>query len=112
MTTNAAAIAAQNDQFRRYGPTQALPGRFVMTAGIAALPYSAQMCLSARMRGFDAFTPDNDSYGEHDFGAIEVDGAPRVFWKIDYYADDQFSAGAEDPLACARVLTLMLASEY
>ena len=37
----------------------------------------------AMVSHFDAFTPDNDPYGEHDFGSIDLDGE-KLFWKIDY----------------------------
>jgi hypothetical protein len=66
-----------------------------------------------RSRIFDSFTPDNDPYGEHDFGAFEHEGQ-RIFWKIDYYAPDM-EHGSEDPAdpkQTVRVLTIMLASEY
>ncbi|NKE48636.1 DUF3768 domain-containing protein [Roseomonas frigidaquae] len=63
---------------------------------------------------FSAFTGDNDPHGEHDFGAIDLPGVERVFWKIDYY-DPSFEFGSEDPAdpkITRRVLTIMLASEY
>jgi hypothetical protein len=58
----------------------------------------------------DAFTPDSDPYGEHNFGSFEHNGI-RVFWKIDYY-DRNLEYGSEDPSDPAqttRVLTIMLA---
>ena len=61
----------------------------------------------------DAFCEDNDPYGEHDFGAFEVEGE-KLFWKIDYY-DKALEHGSEDPAdptRTTRVLTVMLASEY
>ena len=36
------------------------------------------------VRTFADFTADNDPYGEHDFGAVEIDSR-RCFWKIDLY---------------------------
>jgi len=45
---------------------------------------------------FDSFTPDNDPYGEHDFGTIDWQ-EEKIFWKIDYY--DQALTFAEDPLS-------------
>jgi hypothetical protein len=62
---------------------------------------------------FDAFNLANDPYGEHDFGSVGLDGA-RFFWKIDYY-NRGLDAGTDDPsdpAKTARVLTIMLASQY
>ena len=57
---------------------------------------------------------DFNLYGEHGFGAFEVAGAGRLFWKVDYYADSTMRYGSEDPPDPQRsfhVLTVMLASE-
>lgn len=111
-------IAKQNDEFRSrlgipvFGP--AIPGRFVFTQGINALPPEVQIDLWSLIRTYDTFGPDNDPHGEHDFGAISHPTAGKVFWKIDYY-DPSLQAGSEDPADLAkthRVLTVMLASEY
>lgn len=113
--TTAQRIAALNDQFRQQGPSSAIPGQQFATAGISALPLPAQLLIWSEVRRFAAFTADNDPYGEHDFGAFELAGAGRLFWKIDYYADAAMQWGAEnpaDPLRSFRVLTVMLASEY
>lgn len=62
---------------------------------------------------FEAFSPDNDPYGEHDFARLEVAGT-TIIWKIDYY-DKSLSAGSpdpSDPSCTTRVLTIMLAGEY
>jgi hypothetical protein len=98
----------------------------VATEGVRALPEADQSRLRELIETFIAFTPDNDPYGERDFGAIYqgVDGvwsASRpadvtvtVFWKIDAY-DRELRFGSEDPADPAmtrRVLTIMLASEY
>ncbi len=67
----------------------------------------------AATRTFDEFTPDNDPYGEHDFGSVSVRGT-KLFWKIDYY-DLSLNFGSKDPADPAqttRVLTIMLAEEY
>lgn len=56
---------------------------------------------------------DEDTYGERDFGAFTFRGE-RVFFKIDYY-DLSLEYGSEDPADAsitARVVTIMLASEY
>jgi len=55
----------------------------------------------------------NDPWGEHDFGAIDLEGQ-KLFWKIDPYDLDlqAHSQNAANPAVTHRVLTLMLASEY
>lgn len=65
------------------------------------------------VRSFDKFDKDNDPWGEHDFGAFELDGE-KLFWKIDAY-DLSMSMGSPNPANEAvtrRVLTVMLAAEY
>ena len=105
----AAEIAARNDALRR----DRLGGHVLMTAAVAALPPDTLAAAILALRRFDDFTPDNDPYSEHDFGAFEHAGE-RYFFKIDSYADASLTYGAEDPLApgVVRVLTLMLASDY
>lgn len=116
----ATEIATLNDLFRSgfyipsFGP-RPVPGRLVCTSGIAALPPETQIRIWGEVSNFDSFTEENDPHGEHDFGAFDVNGVGKIFWKIDYYADDSCSFGAEDPSdisQCFRILTIMLASEY
>ena len=104
-----ATIRALNDRFR-----QTLQGGTVLvTAGIIALGAEAQAEIIAAVRDFDAFSPDNDPWGEHDFGSIEVAGE-RVFFKIEYYdlTRAMHSEDPADPSKTERVMTIMLASEY
>lgn len=112
-----ATIRALNDEFRSYcgmpifGPK--VYGHILITPGIRALPPVAQVEIMALVRGFDAFDPGNDPYGEHDFGAFDHNGR-KIFWKIDYY-DQSLERGSEDPadpVQTRRVLTIMLAEEY
>jgi len=103
-------IAALNDLCRK---AMGVAGRLVQTSGICELPANDQSAIREKVEMFNAFTPDNDPYGEHDFGAFEHNGQ-KVFWKIDYY-DTTLSMGSEDPTdprQTVRVLTIMLASEY
>jgi len=114
-------IAALNDLFRldffvpTFGP-RPVPGQIVCTRGISALPPETQICIWAEVSGFNNFAEDDDPYGEHDFGALDMSGVPEtIFWKIDYYSDRSCAFGSEDPsdpVQCFRVLTIMLASEY
>lgn len=56
---------------------------------------------------------EEDTYGERDFGEFTFRGE-RVFFKVDYY-DLSLEYGSEDPAdpsITARVVTIMLASEY
>lgn len=108
-------IAALNDQFRQQGPNKNVQGQMFTTAGIAALTPEMQARIVRAVQTFSDFTPDNDPHGEHDFGAFSIEGAGKIFWKIDYYADREMQFGSEDPADPAvsfRVLTIMLASEY
>lgn len=102
-------IATLNDALR----TTFNGGLLVLTAGIQALPEEVQVGILYAVRTFNAFTPDNDPHGEHDFGSITVRGQ-RVFWKIDYYdLNMEFhSENPADPGITHRVLTVMLAEEY
>jgi len=98
-----AQIARLNDTFRRTTPN------IFATPGIQAMPDVPSLIDAVRQ--FDAFTPENDPYGEHDSGLFDWQ-SERVFWKLDYY-DQNFQYWC-DPLRpeCQRILTIMLASEY
>lgn len=56
---------------------------------------------------------DDDPYGEHDFGKVDVYGE-AVIWKIDYYSLDEKhgSDHPEDPAVTVRILTIMFAEDY
>lgn len=102
------AIARLNDQHR----AQSGQG-WVMTPGVQGLGALTMVQAMAAVAAFSDFSADNDPYGEHDFGAFQIDGQ-RLFWKIDYYDLDLVMASpdAADPTVTRRVLTLMLAEEY
>jgi len=118
-------IARLNDRARQ---AMGLACVAVATEGFRSLPEGEQSRVRELLETYDAFTPDNDPYGERNFGAIyrdadgrwstgyPVQGNPteKVFWKIDAY-DRALRFGSEDPANPAvtlRVLTIMLASEY
>mgnify|MGYP003375289655 CR=1 FL=1 len=110
MTDQTKRIAELNVLCRR---AMGIGGMLVQTQGISALPPEEQSAIREKVETFDAFSPDNDPYGERDFGAFEHEGQ-RIFWKIDYYAPClvRGSEDPADPKQTARVLTIMLASEY
>ncbi|MCX5581203.1 DUF3768 domain-containing protein [Kaistia terrae] len=102
-------IRRLNDALR----TNGVGGSVVVTDGIAALGYDAVQAIVAAVAAFDRFDADNDPYGERDFGSLEAAGEP-VFFKIDDY-DRSLRLHSPDPADAkltARVLTIMLASEY
>ncbi|MDQ0462941.1 hypothetical protein QO010_000689 [Caulobacter ginsengisoli] len=94
----AAAIAAINDDFRRYGPLMGwtkFEGLWLVTSGVQMMgPQFTWQALNTVFT-YDDFTPNNDPYGEHDFGCFEVNGR-EVFWKFDYLERGTPWA-AEDP---------------
>src|SRR5215207_4636777 len=98
-----------NDQLRR----SLTGGVLVMTKGIIALGAKRQMAILSAIAAFDDFSPEDDPYGEHDFGALTIDGT-RIFFKIDYLDRSLtgHSPNPADPTVTARVLTVMLAEEY
>jgi len=108
--SRAAKIADLNDLLRE----TFLTGRVVLTEGIAALPDELREAVITEVRTFSTFDADNDPYGEHDFGAFELEGVGKVFWKIDYYDTgyQYLSPDPTDPQVTRRVLTIMLAEEY
>ena len=87
--------------------------RVVITRGIAELGDDAVGPILAQVRTYDCFTPDNDPYGEHDFGSFHC-CEHQVFWKWDYYDVDMgmHSPDPSDDTVTTRVLTIMLADEY
>lgn len=103
-------VSGLNDLLR----TTFLTGKVVLTEGISALSQELQSEVLTRVRCYTVFGPDNDPHSEHDFGAFDLEGAGRIFWKIDYY--DRTLCGASpdpaDPHVTTRVLTIMLAEEY
>ena len=109
MTEKTTNLAHLNDQLRRTG----LGGKVLITSGVQSLSHTMQARLLQAIASFDDFTEANDPHSEHDFGAVDFEGA-KYFWKIDYY-DQSYEAGSPDPLdaeVTRRVMTVMRADEY
>lgn len=84
-----------------------------VTTGLRSLGVEVAAEALAQVRNLSAFEAGNDPWAEHDFGSLTIRGE-LVFWKIDYY-DKRLEQGSPDPAdesVTARVLTVMLASEY
>ncbi len=45
----------------------------VVTVGVIALGQASQLTILDAVAKFDTFDKDNDPYGKHDFGAVEVE---------------------------------------
>ena len=84
-------IAALNDDLRVNGRGDKL----MMTYGVQALGEERVAKIIQEVQRYDAFTSDNDPYGEHRTGEIKVDGDP-FYWVIDYY-DPSCPDGVRDP---------------
>lgn len=124
--SNSTKIAQLNDEFRQglsccvisqehlmLQSKSKVSGTVVMTHLIDALSMLDKVSLMEKVINYSDFTPDNDPYGEHDFGSF-MHNKEKVFWKFDYY-DKTLKWGSEDPsdnTKTKRVLTVMLASEY
>ena len=104
-------IRALNDALRQNGPS--MNDQFLVTRGVIEKGQTFVDQAMQLVGSFSDFTPDNDPNGEHEFGIATIDGE-SVYFKIDYY-DPELQAGSEDPAEparTARVLTILLASEY
>ncbi|WLR90937.1 DUF3768 domain-containing protein [Shinella zoogloeoides] len=102
-------IRQLNDQFRRGRGA----GRVHCMGDLAHEDFDVQRRALDAVVNFNGFNEGDDPYGEHDFGAFEIDGR-RYMFKIDYY-NLGLDAGADDPAdpkTCCRVLTIFYASDY
>ena len=115
------AIQERNDKFRQSVLTRGqTDGKVQFTLGVAGLPKSVLAKVILAIKNFSDFTSGDDPYKEHDFGCVELEGQPKIFWKIDYYPDascefDPDSDWGEDEndfVNAYRILTVMLSSEY
>lgn len=110
------SIRNLNDAFRTdlRGPLASLASiHLVITRGVAQRGVDFTARALEAVRRFNDFVPENDPFGEHDFGAFELDDK-TLFWKIDYY-DEDLEDGSPDPAdanVTKRVLTIMFADEY
>lgn len=103
-------ISDLNDAFRKAGPVS---GQWMLTRGVADQGAVFVALATRAVQVYDRFRPEDDPYGEHDFGSFLLAGQ-KLFWKIDYY-DSSLSYGSDnpaDPNVTRRVVTIMLASEY
>lgn len=108
--TRTDTIRRLNDALRR---GDSADGTILITSGLQAKGVAFVEAVISAVAAFDAFTADNDPYGEHDFGALDVEGE-RVLFKIDAcdLAMTAASSDPNDPAVTHRAMTIMLACEY
>lgn len=102
-------LAQLNDTLRCHGSG----GMTQLSRGVRQLSDDLLQQALQAVAKFEAFSPENDPYGEHDCAKLEVAGT-TIIWKIDYY-NKTLNAGSpdpSDPSCTTRVLTIMLAGEY
>lgn len=106
-----ARIRALNDQLRQ----EFAGGEILMTPGISALAQDTLIRVIEAVRSFDDFTPDNDPWRTHDCALLDVEGVgEKIMFKLDAYdlSHRYASPDETDPAVTARVMTVLLASEY
>ncbi len=98
-----------NDAFRR----SFSGGKILITPGVQGLATDIASRVLQAIQNFDGFCEDNDPYGTHEFGGVEVEGQ-KVWFKIDAY-DQNLEYGSpdpSDPSVTTRVMTILLPEEY
>ena len=102
-------IATLNNKFRK----SLIGGEVLLSAGIAAMSSEDKANIVSLVQNFDNFTPDNDPYGEHDFGSFDYKGE-KILWKIDYYDLNHkyMSENPANPDITNRILTIMTVFEW
>ena len=106
-------IAKRNDIFRKFVFQKPCAlGKVFLTRGFNAIDKLQQDEAYAKVKEFSEFTEDNDPHKEHDFGSVVIISGKKLFWKIDYYADDNCEFGTVHSAEAYLILTLMLAEEY
>lgn len=110
LSERADKIRQLNDQFRMRLKGS---GKVIFVGELAAKEFEHRDKVFQAVMKFEAFNQGDDPYGEHDFGAFDLDGE-RYMFKIDYY-DPSMDAGSDDPAdptKTLRVMSIFYASDY
>jgi Protein of unknown function (DUF3768) len=86
---------------------------WMVTSDVSYLPEEQLHELVAQVQAFESFTPENDPYGERDFGQVRQDEID-YFWKINCY-DRILGLDSVEPVDSAqtvRILFLIRADAY
>ena len=88
-------------------------GTVLLTKGIRSKP-PLELCeILEKVKNFNNFSKDLDSFGEHDYLSFDYKG-DKIIAKIDYYNNDNtyLSPDPSNPAHTHRVMTIMCADEY
>ena len=110
---SSAKIQELNDKLRHNILSPIGLGQVVCTPVVSNLSFKDKLGLLCAIGRYNDFNPNNDPYGEHDYGSLNYMGEQYCF-KIDYYDKDLIyhSDDPSDPTITNRVLTIMHMSEY
>ncbi|MBX5130756.1 DUF3768 domain-containing protein [Rhizobium lentis] len=102
-------VRALNDKLRRFETA----GEILIAGALAHAEADEIVKAIEQVKDYAAFDPKDDPYGEHDYGAFEIEGQ-KYMWKIDYYdlAMENLSENPADPSLTKRVLTIFYAEDY
>lgn len=105
-----------NDRLRMTGPHRK-EDMIVLVGDLAHAETELQLIVLHQARAFNAFTEDNDPYGEHDCASFQIPvgltSTETFMFKIDYYDPNlEFASNdASDPAITRRVMSLMYARD-
>jgi hypothetical protein len=78
---------------------------WMITSDVSYLPQEQLLELVAKVQAFESFTPENDPYGERDFGQVRQDEID-YFWKINCY-DRTLGFDSVDPVDSAQTIRIL-----
>jgi len=114
-------LQIRNDIFRKAVLSQPIGyGKVCFTQGVSGLETDVFQQVIKAIKTQSEFPAGNDPHKEHDFGVVQIEGQPKIYWKIDYFQDsrcdmpddEEWGEDASDFLTAYRLMTVMLAEEY
>ncbi|MCG9133601.1 DUF3768 domain-containing protein [Candidatus Poribacteria bacterium] len=95
-------------------------GKVAFTIGVRGLPKDVFGQVIKAIKTYSDFPAGNDPHKEHDFGVVQLEGHPKIYWKIDYFENancdmpenEEWGENESDFLTAYRLMTVMLAEEY
>ena len=119
MPSRRSTIIANLNDIVRHNLTNSPNSKIQLSHAVEALPQAHIEAILENVKTFSSFTPENDPYGEHDYGRFEFQPTNQepigIIWKIDYLDRNNLNNGAEDPSddqSTLRRLTIMCINEW